>query len=83
MWPAHLDALGLFQACLGQLSLSLGAMGGAHWRPAPSGSVAQEARWLGIAGNRQAPVVRQYRVIEHEALRILNAREAEAARKTG
>ena len=81
VWPEHVDALHLFQACRGQLCVVLGGMGGAHWRGAPSASVAQEARWLGIAGQRQARLAQQYRVIETEALHILNEREAQAARK--
>lgn len=80
VWPWHVDALNLFLACLGQLQLSMG-MGGAHWRAAPSPAVAQEVRWLGILWRDQYPVVRQYREIEAEALRILNERELQAVRE--
>ena len=81
VWPAHVDALNLFLACQEQWKLGIG-MGGVIWRAAPSASVAQEARWLGLHGKRQATVAQQYRVIECEALRILNEREAQAARKS-
>ena len=76
VWPVHVDALNLFLACMTQLQLCIG-MGGAIWRVAPSSSVAQEMRWLGIHGRRQAQVVQQYRVIEREAVRLLNERQAE------
>ena len=82
MWPEHLDALHLFLACMGQLQQQLGGMGGVRWRAAQAVNVAQELSWMGIGGNRQAPVVRQYRQIELEALRLLNDRETEAAKKS-
>lgn len=78
VWPEHVDALHLLLACLGQLQQLIGGMGGAVWRAAQAVNVAQEARWLGLAGQRQAVVVRQYRVMEAEALRTLNEREAQA-----
>ena len=77
--PGHLDALHLFLACQGQWQLSIG-MGGGYWACAQSVNVAQEARWLGLARGKQALVVSQYRVIEREALRILNERESARAR---
>ena len=82
MWPEHVDALHLFLACMGQLQKNIGGMGGARWRAAQAVNVAQELAWMGIGGKRQAPVVRQYRQIEAEALRLLNEREIEAARKS-
>lgn len=81
VWPQHVDALHLFQACMGQMQLNLGGMGAANWRAAQSLNVAQEARWLDFHGKRQAVVVRDYRVIEQEALRLLNDREAAAAQE--
>lgn len=66
---------------MGQLPLSLGGMGGAHWSAVRAGDLAQEASWLGLRGSKQASVVRQYRVIEQEALALLNEREAQAARQ--
>jgi len=47
-------------------------MGGAMWLAARSTEVAQEARWLGLSDGRQAEVMWMYRVIEAEALQILN-----------
>lgn len=80
--PRHVDALNLFLVCWGQLQLSIGGMGGANWRGAQSVNVAQELRWLGIHGKKQVQVQQQYRVIEKEAVRLLNEREAQAAKKT-
>ena len=80
--PAHVDALNLFLACRGQFQLTLGGMGGASWRAALAANVAQEARWQGLHGAKQATAAAQYRVMEGEALKILNEREAQAARKT-
>jgi hypothetical protein len=62
-------------ACQSQWQLSIG-MGGANWRAAQSVNVLQELKWQGIFGAKQAVVAGQYRVIEREALRILNEREA-------
>ena len=81
VWPVNVLALNLFLACMGQLQLSLGGMGGANWRSVQAVNLVQEARWQGLHGKGQAEVVQQYRVIEQEALRILNEREAQAARK--
>lgn len=67
---------------MGQLQMGLGGMGGAHWRAAQAVNLVQEARWQGLHGPRQAKVVGQYRVIEAEALRLLNEREARAAEKS-
>lgn len=80
VWPGHVPALNLFLACMGQLQMNLGGMG-AHWRAVQSVNLVQEARWQGLQGKAQAGVVQQYRVMEQEALRILNEREAQAARK--
>ncbi|QJC56135.1 hypothetical protein HC248_01421 [Polaromonas vacuolata] len=82
VWPRHVKALNLFLACMGQLQLSLGGMGGANWRAVQAINLAQEAVWQGLQGKAQVPVVQQYRVIEQEALRILNERELQALRKS-
>jgi hypothetical protein len=82
VWPEHVDALHLFLACMGQLQQQLGGMGGARWRAAQAVNVAQELSWMGIGGKRQTPVIGQYRQIELEALRLLNDREIEAAKKS-
>jgi hypothetical protein len=82
VWPEHMQALELFLSCIGQFGISLGGMGGAHWSALQATTLAQEARWQGLQGRQQASVVRQYRTIEKEALRILNDREAQAARKS-
>ena len=75
MHPGHEQALNLFLSCQCQWQLGVG-MSGILWTPAQSVNVQQEAKWLGLHGARQALVAGQYRVIEREALRILNEREA-------
>jgi hypothetical protein len=82
VWPKHVKALNLFLACMGQFQLSLGGMGGANWRAVQAINLAQEAVWQGLQGKAQVSVVQQYRVIEQEALRILNERELHASRKS-
>lgn len=79
MWPEHWDAMRLMQACLLQLELHLGAMGGAHYAPARAVNVQQELHWLGLPRKRQAQVAQQYRVIEREALKLLNEQERQRA----
>lgn len=80
VWPWHQDALSLLLACIGQFQLGIG-MGGAHWRPAQAVNVAQEMHWMGIEPESQPDLRWQYRVMEQEALRVLNDREERAARQ--
>lgn len=65
----------LLLVCLGQAELHLGAMGGVHYTPARAVNVQQELCWLGLPRKRQAQVVQQYRVMEREALMVLNEQE--------
>ncbi len=74
VWPEHWDAFCLFQACTGQMEISLGGMGGVHYMPARSVNVQQELRWLGLPKKRHAETVALFRTIEHEALRLSNER---------
>ena len=79
--PAHVAALELFLSCTGQWVLQLGGMGGAHWRGADASALAQMMVWQGVTGKAQNALARQYRMMEAEGLRVLNEREAQAARK--
>ncbi len=81
VWPCNQQALELMTACIRHFKLTLGGMGGAHWSAVPPGDVAREMEWLGVGRRDQRELRQQYRVMEDEALRILNEREAEAARK--
>lgn len=74
LWPEHDAAAGLFMACLGQLSLHVGPMGGTVHTCCRASEVRQEAVWMGLRGALQAKVVAQYRIVEREALRLLNDR---------
>ena len=55
--------------------------GGAHWRATPPGDVRQVMDWQGVKRCKQGELWKQYQLMESEALRILNEREAAAARK--
>jgi hypothetical protein len=72
VWPDHWHALMLYLACRGQMEVSLGGMGGAHYAAARSVNVQQELLWLGFAKNQRSVTVALYRKIELEALKILN-----------
>jgi len=81
IWPCNRLAFELLTACVRHFKLTLGGMGGAHWGAVSSGDVAREMDWLGVSRRDQRELRRQYLSMEDEALRILNEREAEAARK--
>lgn len=72
VWPDHWDALRLYQACRGQLEISLGGMGGVHYMAARSANVQAEVVWLGIARKAHASTVALYRQIEAAAVTRLN-----------
>lgn len=50
-------------------------MGGVQYAPVRSVNVNQELQWLEIPRKRHAQVAQQYRVMEREALRVLNEQE--------
>lgn len=64
-------------ACLPQLEITLGGMGGAHYSAARSVNVAQELQWQGGAAKDRSQTVALYRVMEREALRVINERQAD------
>ena len=78
-WPEHMQALSLFLACLGQLEIQMGGMGGVLYDTVRAVNVQQELLWLGIPPEEQATTVRLYRVMEREAVQCL-AQEAQKAR---
>lgn len=80
VWPENVAALNLFLSCTGQWQLQLGGMGGAHWRGASAPALAQKMVWQGVRGKAQNGLAQQYAVMEFEALAVLNAREAQAAK---
>ena len=82
IWPEHQQAFQLFMACARHLTLVLGGMGGVMWRAAPVSSVSQVMVWQGIKRSDQGRLWQQYQLMEIEALKILNEREAAAARKS-
>lgn len=56
-------------------------MGGVRWSPMQAVNLQVEMRWLGICNKRHATVAAQYRVIESEALQILNERAAKPSKR--
>ena len=81
VWPCNWPVLMLFNACARHWKLVLGGMGGAHWQATDPLAVQQIMRWRAVPRREQAEMWRLYAVMEQEALRILNEREAEAARQ--
>lgn len=71
--PENWDALLLYLRCKQQFKLNLGMAGGC-WSACEAGNVRQELDWMGIKPKQQADVVERYRVIEAEALRLMNLR---------
>lgn len=76
VWEENWPALQLFLACQSQWVLHIGGMGGGVTTAAASCNVAQELAWQSVKPRHQKQVVAQYRVMEAEALRILNERVA-------
>lgn len=81
VWPCNWPVLMLFLACSRHWKLVLGGMGGAHWQATDPLAVQQIMRWQGVGKREQAEMWRLYVVMENEALRLMNEREAEGAKK--
>lgn len=81
VWPCNWPVLMLFMACSRHWKLVLGGMGGAHWQATDPLAVQQIMRWQGVGKREQAEMWRLYVVMENEALRLMNEREAEGAKK--
>jgi len=77
--PDNEPAVSVFLGCWRHFELVLGGMGGAHWRAVPPSEVRQVMKWLGFKRKRQGSLWQQYTVMEQEALRLMNEREARAA----
>lgn len=71
--PENWTALQLFLACQHQIELVIG-MGGGSWSAVRSVNLERELAWLEIDPPEHAQVVRRYRVIESELLRLMNQR---------
>lgn len=74
--PENWEALLLYLRCKQQFKLSLGMAGG-FWSACEACNVRQELDWMGIKPKQQAEVVDRYRVIEAEALRLMNQKLSE------
>lgn len=81
VWPCNWPVLLLFLACSRHWKLVMGGMGGAHWQATDPLAVQQIMRWQGVQRREQAEMWRLYVVMENEALRLMNEREAEGAKK--
>lgn len=81
VWPEHWRALELLSACQSQWQLQVAGMGGIVWRGAQWVNVAQAMRFMGVPHKEQGELWQQYRVMEAEALGILQQRADEQASK--
>lgn len=82
IFPDNVPAFELFMACARHWTMVVG-FGGTCWRAVPPSEVRQIMQWQGVKAGRQGALWQQYQLMEIEALKLLNQREAEAARKSG
>lgn len=83
VWPEHLQALDLLQACQSQWQpLALGMSGLVQWRGAQWVNVAQAMQLMGVPKKKQPQLWQQYRVIETECMAILQKQAEQAARRS-
>lgn len=61
--------------------LVLGGMGGAQWRAACPSDIHLVMKWQGASKKQRPKLFEQYALMEQEALRLMNEREAEGAKK--
>ncbi|WP_170067364.1 DUF1799 domain-containing protein [Malikia spinosa] len=80
VFPDNVPAFQLFMSCARHLTM-VTSLGGTRWRAAPPSEVRQVMQWQGAKPGQRGELWQQYQVMEIEALRILNEREAAAARK--
>lgn len=80
VFPDNVPAFQLFMSCARHLTL-VPSFGGTCWRAVPPSEVKQVMQWQGVKSSQRGELWRQYQLMEIEALRILNEREAAAARK--
>lgn len=80
VFPDNAPAFQLFMSCARHLTM-VTSLGGTCWRAAPPSEVRQVMQWQGVKPGQRGELWQQYQVMEIEALRILNEREAAAARK--
>jgi len=79
IWPEHVQAMELFSACQSQWQPQMGAMGGVWWRGAQWVNVAQAMGLMRVPKKAQPELWQQYRIMEAEAMTILQARADAAA----
>ena len=79
--PDNRSALDLFLAAMRHFNLVLSGMGGAQWLAVRPSDVRQLMDWLRVPRRDQPDLWQRYDVMEQEALRLLNERETEAARR--
>ena len=82
MWPEHVLAMNLLAACQSQWQIQIGGMGGVLWRGARWSDVAQAMQFMAVPKKAQPELWQQYRVMEVEAMAILQARADKAAKST-
>lgn len=80
VFPDSVPAFQLFMSCARHLTM-VNSFGGTCWRAAPPSEVRQVMQWQGVKPSQRGELWQQYQAMEIEALRILNEREAAAARK--
>lgn len=80
VWPEHVQALNLLLDCMSQFELAVG-MGGAQWQAARNVNVEQMMRWHGVQRRQQPALWQLYRVMQDEALSVLNERQAIANKR--
>lgn len=80
VWPEHVQALDLLQACASQWQPLVSGMGGVWWRGAQWVNVAQAMQFMQVPRKAQPELWRQYRIMEQEAIDILQAQAHKAAK---
>lgn len=81
VFPENIAAFHLFCACIRYWKLVLGGMGGARWRAASPSDIHLVMKWHGVSKKQRPKLFGQYALMEQEALRLMNEREAEGAKK--
>jgi hypothetical protein len=82
VWPEHVLAMNLLAACQSQWRLQIRGMGGVVWRGAYWTDVAKAMQFMCVPKKAQPELWQQYRVMEAEAMAILQARADKAAKST-
>lgn len=81
VFSENISAFRLFCSCMRYWQLVLGGMGGAQWRAACPSDIHLVMKWQGASKKQRPKLFEQYALMEQEALRLMNEREAEGAKK--